>query len=219
MSLQHYILWLCILSMICISRTYFITYWDHIRITYIHEDDKGIRNFKHLSQKANLKHIIVSEPLLSLFIFSLLYPCISLNFIYVFLFPWPRISRAYTCDISYGIMVGNYVKRNKKWCLMKRWAKLPKVKKKKKEKEKKKKVFLYVLKILCWERLKSKEVKHWWLKMENLCALMEYLVWNIIFQNALLSSVWTFSFTLFYLTLILASLQLENKTFRFMHCL
>jgi hypothetical protein len=32
---------------------------------------------------------------------------------------------------------------------MKRWAKLPKVKKKKKEKEKKKKVFLYVLKILC----------------------------------------------------------------------
>ena len=54
-------------------------------------------------------------------------------------------------------------------------------KKKKKKKGKKKKVFLYVLKILCWESLKSKEVKHWWLKMENLCALMEYLVWNIIF--------------------------------------
>jgi len=40
--------------------------------------------------------------------------------------------------ISHGIMVGNYVKRKKKkWCLMKRWAKLPKVKKKEKEKEKK----------------------------------------------------------------------------------
>jgi hypothetical protein len=42
-------------------------------------------------------------------------------------------------------------------------------------------VFLYVLKILCWKTLKSKEVKHWRLKMENLCALMKYLVWNIIF--------------------------------------
>jgi hypothetical protein len=89
-----------------------------------------------------------------------------------------------------------------------------------KQKEKrKKKVFLYVLKILCWKSLKSKEVKHWWLKMENLCALMKYLVWNIICQNALLSLVWIFSFTLFYLTLTLAPLQLENKTFRFMHYL
>jgi hypothetical protein len=114
--------------------------------------------------------------------------------------------------ISHGIMVGNYMKRKKKWCLMKRWAKLPKVKKKKK-------VFLYVLKILYWKSLKSKEVKHWWLKMENLCALMEYLVWNIIFQNALLFLVWTFSFTLFYLTLTLTPLQPENKTFWFMHCL
>jgi hypothetical protein len=60
--------------------------------------------------------------------------------------------------ISHGIMVENYVKRKKKLCLMKRWAKLPKVKKEKKrkrkekgkEKERKKeKVFLYVLKILC----------------------------------------------------------------------
>jgi hypothetical protein len=101
--------------------------------------------------------------------------------------------------------------------LMKRWAKLPKVKKKKKRK--KKKVFLYVLKILCWKSLKSKEVKHWWLKMKNLCDLIEYLVWNIIFQNALLSLVWTFSFTHFYLTLTLAPLQPENKTFWFMHCL
>ena len=116
--------------------------------------------------------------------------------------------------ISHGIMVGNYMKRKKKWCLMKRWAKLPKVKKKKK-------VFLYVLKILYWKSLKSKEVKHWWLKMENLCALMEYLAWNIIFQNALLFLVWTFSFTLFYLTLTLTltPLQLENKTFWFMHSL
>jgi len=40
--------------------------------------------------------------------------------------------------ISHGIMVGNYVKRKKKWCLMKRWTKLQKVKKKKKEKDKKK---------------------------------------------------------------------------------
>jgi len=130
--------------------------------------------------------------------------------------------------ISHGIMVENYMKRKKKWCLMKRWAKLPKVKKEKKrktkekgkEKERKKeKVFLYVLKILCWKSLKSKEVKHWWLKMENLYALIEYLVWNIIFQNALLSLVWTFSFTLFYLTLTSAPLQPENKTFWFMHCL
>jgi len=126
--------------------------------------------------------------------------------------------------IFHGIMVGNYIKRKKKWCLMNRWAKLPKVKKKekkkkKKKKERKKKVFLYVLKVLCWESLKSKGVKHWWLKMENLCVLMEYLVWNIIFQNALLSLVWTFSFTLFYLTLTLAPLQPENKTFWFMHCL
>jgi hypothetical protein len=32
----------------------------------------------------------------------LLYPCISLNFLYVFLFPWPRISRPYTYDISWN---------------------------------------------------------------------------------------------------------------------
>ena len=41
--------------------------------------------------------------------------------------------------ISHGIMVGNYVKRKKKWCLMKRWAKLPKVKKKRKKKIEKRK--------------------------------------------------------------------------------
>ena len=122
--------------------------------------------------------------------------------------------------ISHRIMIGNYVKRKKKWCFMKRWAKLPKVKnKKKKRKEKKNKVFLYVLKVLCWKSLKSKEVKHWWLKMKNLCALIEYLVWNIIFQNTLLSLVWTFPFTFFFLTLTLAPLQPDNKTFWFMHCL
>ena len=89
-------------SMICISRTCFISCWDYINITCVHEDDKGIRNFNHLSQKANLKHIILSEPLLSFFIFSLLYPYVSLNFLYVFLFPWPRISRPYTYDISWN---------------------------------------------------------------------------------------------------------------------
>ena len=73
LSLQHYILWLCILSMICISRICFISCWDYIRITFIHEDDKGIRNFNHLSQKANLKQIILSKPLLSLFIFLYLW--------------------------------------------------------------------------------------------------------------------------------------------------
>jgi len=89
--------------------------------------------------------------------------------------------------ISHEIMVGNYVKRKNKWCLMKRWAKLPKVKRKRKRKrkkrtKKKKKMFLYVLKILCWKSLKSKKDKHWWLKMENLCALMKYIVWNILFE-------------------------------------
>jgi hypothetical protein len=59
----------------------------------------------------------------------------------------------------------------------------------KEKKKKKKRVFLYVLKILCWKSLKSKEIKHWWLKMKNLYALMEYLVWNIIFQNVILSLV------------------------------
>ena len=139
LSLQHYILWLYILSMICIFRTCFISYWDYIRITYIHEDDKGIRNFNHLSQKANLKHIILSKPLLSLITFFLLYPCISLNFLYVFLFSSGQGLVEHILVISHGIMVGNYVKKKKKkWCLMKRWAKLPKVKSKKKNKKKRK---------------------------------------------------------------------------------
>jgi len=145
--------------------------------------------------------------------FFLLYPCINLNFLYVFLFPWPRISRAYTCDISWNYGWKLCEKKEEEMMLNEKMGKVAK------GKNKKKKVFLYVLKILCWKSLKSKEVKHWWLKMKNLCALMKYLVWNIIFQNALLSLVWTFSFTLFYLTLTLAPLQLENKTFWFMHCL
>jgi hypothetical protein len=105
-----------------------------------------------LSQKANLKHIILSEPLLSLFIFSLLYPCISLNFLYVFLFPWPRISRAYTYDISwnYGWKL---CEKKEEVMLNEKMGKVAKGKKEKKKKKrtekKKKKVFLYVLKILC----------------------------------------------------------------------
>jgi len=138
LSLQYYILWLCILSMICISKTCFISYWDYIHITCVHKDDKGIRNFNHLIQKANLKHIIFSGLFLSLFIFSLLYPCVSLNF-YMFSFPPSQgLVEHILVDISW-IMVGNYVKRKKKeWCLMKRWVKLPKVKEKniKKEEEK-----------------------------------------------------------------------------------
>jgi len=138
LSLEHYILWLCILSMICISRTCFISCWDYIRITYIHEDDKGIRNFNHLSLKANLKQIILNKPLLSLFIFYLLYPCISLNFIYVFLFPWPRISRAYTCDIScnYGWIL---CEKKEEVMLDEKMGKVAKDKKEKENKEKKKK--------------------------------------------------------------------------------
>jgi len=142
LSFQHYILWLCILSVIYISRTCFISYWDYIHITYIHEDDKGIRNFNHLSQKANLKHIILSEPLLSLFIFSLFYPCVNLNFLYVFLFPGQGLVE-HIRVISHKIIVGSYVKRKKKWCLMKRWAKLLKVKNQK-EKRKKKCSFMFL---------------------------------------------------------------------------
>jgi hypothetical protein len=99
-----------------------------------------------LSQKINLKHIILNEPLLSLFIFSLLYPCASLNFLYVFLFPWPRISRAYTCDISWNY--GWKLREKKEEVMLD--EKMGKVANGEKQKEKrKKKVFLYVLKILC----------------------------------------------------------------------
>jgi len=105
-----------------------------------------------LSQKANLKHIILSEPLLSLFIFSLLYPCISLNFLYVFLFPWLRSSRAYTYDISW-IYGWKLCEKKEEVMFDEKMGKVAKGKKKKrkekrKKKKKKKKVFLYVLKIL-----------------------------------------------------------------------
>jgi len=125
--------------MICISRTCFISCCDYIHNTYIHEDDKGIRNFNHLSQKANIKHIILSEPLLSLFIFSLLYPCTSLNFLYVFLFPWPRISRAYNCDISWNYGWKLCEKKEEEVMLDEKMDKVAKGKKRKKKKKKRKK--------------------------------------------------------------------------------
>ena len=109
LSLQHYILWLCIISMICISRTCFISCWDYIHITCIHEDDKGSRNFNHLSQKANLN-------ILSLV--SLFWACLSfLNFLYVFLFPWPRISIAYSSWhlMDYGWKLCKKKKKSDAW--------------------------------------------------------------------------------------------------------
>jgi len=39
--------------------------------------------------------------------------------------------------ISHGIMVGNYVKRKKKWCLMKKMGKVAKGEKEKKKEKKK----------------------------------------------------------------------------------
>jgi len=125
-------------SMICISRTCFISCWDYINITCVHEDDKGIRNFNHLSQKANLKHIILSEPLLSFFIFSLLYPYVSLNFLYVFLFPWPRISRAYTCWYFIGLWLEIMKKKERKKKVVRDEKNGQSCKKKKKKKKRKK---------------------------------------------------------------------------------
>jgi hypothetical protein len=78
----------------------------------------------------------------------LLYPCISLNFIYVFLFPWPRISRAYTCDISWNY--GWKLCEKKEVMLDENMGKVIKGEKKNNEmKKKEKKVFLYIFKILC----------------------------------------------------------------------
>ena len=76
LSLQHYILWFCLLSMICIARTCFISYWDYIPLQIYMKMIKALGILTPQAKKANLKHIILSEPLLSLFIFSLLYPCI-----------------------------------------------------------------------------------------------------------------------------------------------
>jgi hypothetical protein len=47
-----------------------------------------------------------------------------------------------------------------------------------------------VLKILCWWSFKSKEVKYWCLKIENLLALMEYLVWKIFVFLEMLYFFW-----------------------------
>jgi len=74
----------------------------------------------------------------------LLYPCISLNFLYVFLLPWPRISRAYTCEISWNYGWKLCEKKEEEVMLDEKIGKVAKGKKKKE-----KKVFLYVLKILC----------------------------------------------------------------------
>jgi hypothetical protein len=140
----------------------------------MHEDDKGIRNFNHLSQKANLKHIIFSEPILSLFILSLLYPCISLKlFIFFPLFPWPRISRAYTCDISWNY--GWKLCEKKEVMLDEKMGKVAKgekeqkknKKKKEKEKNKKRKKKRKKERKEIEKSLKSKEAKHWCLKIEN----------------------------------------------------
>jgi len=74
-----------------------------------------------------------------LFIFYLLYPCISLNCIYVFLFPWPRNSKAYTCDILWNYGWKLYEKKEEVMFdeNMGKVAKGEKKKKKEKEKEKK----------------------------------------------------------------------------------
>jgi hypothetical protein len=83
----------------------------------------------------------------------LLYPCISLNVLYVFLFPWLRISRAYTYDISWNCGWKLYEKKEevmldeKMGKVAKGKKKRKKERKKKKRKKEKKKVFLYVLKI------------------------------------------------------------------------
>jgi hypothetical protein len=67
----------------------------------------------------------------------LLYPCISLNFLYVFLFPWPRISRAYTYDISWNY--GWKLYENKEEVMFgEKMGKVAKGKKKGKKKKRKK---------------------------------------------------------------------------------
>jgi hypothetical protein len=66
----------------------------------------------------------------------LLYPCISLNFLYVFLFPWPRIIRAYTYDISWNY--GWKLCEKKEVMFDEKMGKVVKGKKKRKEKEKEK---------------------------------------------------------------------------------
>jgi hypothetical protein len=96
LSPQHYIFLLCILSMIYISRTCFISCWDYIYITCVYEDDKDIRNFNQLRKKSNPKYITLSEPFWACLSFLFFTDVVSLNFLYVFIFSWPRISGAYT---------------------------------------------------------------------------------------------------------------------------
>jgi len=98
-----------------------------------------------LSQKSNLKHIIVSEPILSLFIFFLFYPCITLNFLYVFLFPSQGLVEH---DISWNYS-WKLCEKKEEVMLDEKMGKVAKGKKKRKRKRKKKKMFLDILKILC----------------------------------------------------------------------
>jgi len=69
----------------------------------------------------------------------LFYPCISLNFIYVFLFPWPRISRAYTSDISWNYGWKLYEKKEEEVMLHEKMGKVAKGKKKEKKRKGKEK--------------------------------------------------------------------------------
>jgi len=71
-------------------------------------------------------------------------------------------------------------------------AKDERKKKKRKEKKREEKcsIVFIVLKILCWWSFKSKEVKYWCLKIENLLALMEYLVWKIFVFLEMLYFFW-----------------------------
>jgi hypothetical protein len=73
----------------------------------------------------------------------------SLNFLNVFLFPWPRISRAYTCDISWNYGWKLCEKKEEEVMLDEKMGKVAKGKKikNKKENKKNKKVFIYILKI------------------------------------------------------------------------
>jgi hypothetical protein len=68
----------------------------------------------------------------------LLYPCINLNFLYVFLFPWPRSSRSYTSDISWNYS-WKLCEKKEKVMLDKKMGKVAKGEKKNNKKKEKKK--------------------------------------------------------------------------------
>ena len=105
LSLQHYILWFYFLLMICISElaSYLIeiTFALHRCMKMV----KALGILTTLAKKVNLKHIILSEPVLSLFNLFFLYPCISLNFLYVFLFSPGQGLVEHILMISHVIMV------------------------------------------------------------------------------------------------------------------